>query len=208
MCVIQDWCSLSLKSAQASLYIIRDGHKSWDLLGESFQLPVWLIFPAGSLCHTEKVNAWEKTYKELLKKNTWLRVFTGLFQFPLSQLMTLDDKCIFNRYPMEYLEFLCVYMCLVMYMCGYVCICIHVLVCICAFVHTGVSTCMWAYINNIIKAFSSLFFTVYNKTFLHMLIDFGKKKQLPSSEPKLYKKLLQQIYLNFHFKQKENPKRI
>lgn len=108
-CIIQDWCSLSLKSAQASLYIVRDGRKSWGLLWESFQLSVWLIFPAGSLCHTEKVKAWEKTYKELLKKkNIWLRYFTGLLQLPLSQLMTLDNKCISNKYPEGSLEFLCV----------------------------------------------------------------------------------------------------
>lgn len=119
MCIIQDWCSLSLKSAQASLYIVRDGRKSWGLLWESFQLSVWLIFPAGSLCHTEKVKAWEKTYKELLKKNIWLRHFTGLLQLPLSQLMTLDNKCISNKYPEGSLEFLCVGvdMCEYVYMC-------------------------------------------------------------------------------------------
>jgi hypothetical protein len=123
---------------QASLYIIRDEHKSWGLLWKSFQLSVWLIFPAGSLCPTEKVEAWEKTCEELQEKNIWLRNFTGFLQFPLSQLMSLDYKCISNRYPAEHLEFLCLCACVGVYEYS-ICVCIHVHVCVCTCV------CLWAY---------------------------------------------------------------
>lgn len=128
---------------QASLYIIRDEHKSWGLLWKSFQLSVWLIFPAGSLCPTEKVEAWEKTCEELQEKNIWLRNFTGFLQFPLSQLMSLDYKCISNRYPAEHLEFLCLCACVGVYEYS-ICVCIHVHVCVCTCVCSVFScVCYW-----------------------------------------------------------------
>lgn len=68
---------------QASLYIIRDEHKSWGLLWKSFQLSVWLIFPAGSLCPTEKVEAWEKTCEELQEKKYLAEKFHWIFTIPL-----------------------------------------------------------------------------------------------------------------------------
>lgn len=78
----------------------------------------------------QKVKAWEKTYKELLKKIYWLRNVTGLSQFPLSQLMTQDNKCIFTRYPEEYLEFLGVCRCVHACIWAYVHVCVYPQVCV------------------------------------------------------------------------------
>lgn len=79
-----------------------------------------------ALSHRESESLGKDLQGTIEKKNIWLRYFTGLLQLPLSQLMTLDSKCISNKYPEGSLEFLCVgvdmwgyvYMCVkvVMYM--------------------------------------------------------------------------------------------